>query len=357
MSSDKFDSGISIDKRKLSGVYGENLEDAEVLGRAMMFTVGDVLVPSDWLEERCDDLGIPEKLIPSPVRPSSSYKRAMARLLDHANAHLLEVEGRRVELDLRRGDNNVRHLYASVQFSEAETGQEGGKYVTHRLGWFNYDVDSQKMTHHQDDDCPEALDKTWKRLVGMAQGLKKKMANHHTGQDLRLMIHYFRNDYTGNELDVVSLRDGGAVYFIPEGHLTDVVDRMAALFREIDAKFKEGGKHMGIHTLEVIDTEEKREWVRSRVAVALEGLVDDVVEEAFEAFDDDDEAVDEIVRTLGENIGQASNSIEQYNRALESKLKVEEILQRRAESLKEGDAKKELIDKVLSQTDLYDYEG
>lgn len=351
---DDFDSGIEINRKKLSGVLGEDLEDAEVLGRAMMFTVGDVLVPHDWLVERCEELNIPTGIIPEEVWPSSAYKRAMARLLDHAGAHRLRAGGRRVELDLRRGDGNVRHLYASVFFSEEETEEEGGKYVTHKMGYFDYDGDTQSLNHHFDEDCPPALEDTWKRIVGMAQGLKSKMEDHHTGEDIRLMLYYLRTRET-DDLSIISLRDGGAVYFVPEGRLSEIVDRLAQLFHEIDVMYKKGGETMAIHTLEVIDTEEKREWVRGRVEKAMEDMVDDVIDEAFEALDDDeDSTADEIARSITNGLGGTETAADQYNQLLEAKLAVKEILKERAEGL-DDEKKKEAIETVLKQTDFGQY--
>lgn len=352
---------ITVQRRELSGVLGSDTEDVEILGRAMVYRAGDVLVPRDWLLGRCDDLDVPESIWPSETTPHSAYKRTMSRLVtsnvqtgDLVRSDVFRTGGfganqpLRVEMDLKDGNRNVRHLAADVFFPEGVSGVEGGQWSTHTLGHFDYDADRQSVRAWEDNACPDELEDLWKMFTNRAEMLHETMMESHTGDDLRHMIYLNMILNSPPEWpNIIPLIDRGGLYFVPEGPLTDVIDSLAVIFREANEHFKVGGAEMAIRTLEVVDSDEKREWIRSRVEQALEEMVDDVLDDAFEAFDDGEETADEVVKTVAERLDAEAHNAEQYNDLLQAKLEVESMLSARAEAT-DDDEKQEIIERAMN---------
>lgn len=338
-----------IQRRSLSGVLGaEDDEELEVLGRAMMYTVGEVQVPRDWLLQRCRDLGIPERLVPGEPSPYSAYTRAMSRLVSSKQSHK-KVQGRRVEITLHNSDGHVKHLQADVHFSQEEVGEAGGRWEHHDLGHFDYDADAQRLRSQKNDSIPDALVEVWEGFQARARHLFQEMQNSHTGDDIRHMVYLeMILNSPPDWPDIIKLRDGGSVYFVPEGPLTDVLESMATLFSEIGQKFKEGGKEVEIRTLEVVDSEDKRDWIESRVEAELDGLAEDVIDEAFEALDENEDW-DEIVDNALEQIDAGDDMAQRYNQLLQAGLDLESKLEARKEELK-GD-KEELVEGIVERMD------
>lgn len=358
-------SKITVQRRELNAVLGaEEDEDQELLGRAMVYRAGDVLVPRDWLLQRCQDLDVPDLIIPDQTTPHSAYKRAMSRLVtsnpqngDHrTDRRFVDYDGinqpLRTELELKDGDRNVNHLTADVFFPEDITGAAGGKWEHHDLGHFNYNTESQSVEAVVNEDAPKPLIGLFNEMTDRARRLQDRMQEHHTGHDLRHMIYLNMIFNSPPEWpNVIPLIDQGGLYFVPEGDLVDVIDSLAIIFREANDKFKVGGAEMAIRTMEVVDSDDKREWIRSRVEDSLEKMVDDVIDKAFETFEEGEETADEIVDTIVERIDAEGDNAQQYNSLLQAKLDVESMLAQKATEADEPE-KEEIVQRAMEQADL-----
>lgn len=363
----EYNSEITVQRRELSGVIGaEAAEDAEILGRALAYRAGEVLVPRDWLLQRCRDLEVPERVLPSKPTPHSAYKRAMSRLVTsnpqdwpkRTDERWMNIDGvpaehnpLKITLDLKDGEGNVNHLTADVFFPEAIIGEEGGKWQHHDLGHFDYNTDAQRVRGYEADDNPDALHGLWVEMADRADQLHQMMEEHHTGQDLRNMI-YLNMIYNSPPEwpSVIPLIDKGGLYFVPEGPLSDVIDSLAVVFREANDQFKVGGAEMAIRTLEVMDSDDKREWVRKSVERSLDQVVDRAIEQASKALEDDDD-VDEIVNTVVEAVDAEAHSADQYNDLLQAKLDVEAKLESRADDVSDDDMEA-IIESAMDELDL-----
>ena len=81
--------------------------------------------------------------------------------------------------------------------------------------------------------------------------------------------------------NVINLRR--SVYLFPAG-MGDFVDKMATLYSDINQEFKDVGEPVAIRTFEVLDTDDKQEWIQHQVHATLEDNLDSILEEAFEKF-------------------------------------------------------------------------
>ena len=364
MTEERLDSDIELKGQPLKSIVGQSTDDVEILGYAVMYTAGadwNVLVPRDWLLAKCYDLGIDEMVIPSEPRPSSAYKRAIKRLseddLDDTKSITIPRldnqirQSHPVNLSVRSGDSvNMKHLYAEVFYDSRETGEEGGRWEDIRLGFFDYDSDTQNVLAFADDDLQggSELAKLWSHYSTVLRSHFHEMLETHIGLDIRLMMYHTTKDHTRS---VVSLRDGGGVYFFPAG-MTDFVESMSELYAEINETYKKGGGTMAVRTLPVLDSESEREWIEERVRKSLEESVEKVIDEAYEQYVDGD-AHGEVLAAIRENLGEHAETAEMYNALLEVELDIEEMMADRGRNLDDDD-KQELIDMALETATVTD---
>lgn len=359
--SKNLDSNITLGKQNLSGVVGD--DEPEVIGYAAMYTIGDALIPRQWLLQRADELGIPEYILPGEPRPHVAYSRGVKRLLDKRAVREREVDGFQAELQMYNPDDANRYLQMvelRVYFPESETNTEGGETVHHTLGFFDYDKETKsvravqklkKPGHDADEKQRQRYQKLkpiWddivERMKDPEEGWFHKMKRHHTGQDLRNSVRSVINDYTNT---VVPLRSGGAVYFFPT-QLADQLEAWNTLLTDINEQFKTGGKNSEMRTIPMVDGEQEMEWVEQRVRETLDKKVDDLLAEAFEALDDEEETAETIAQEVMENISDSVETAEQYNGLLQAQLSVEEILEQRRANISD-DKKEEIVERVLDE--------
>ena len=355
---DGLDSNVSIQGKSLKSVTGQDPDEIEVLGYAVMYTVGadwKVIVPRDWLLTRCEQLGIPNRYWPSEPRSAYVYKRAMKRLsdvgLDSETVRIPRLDNgiedeHDVELSLKKGDSvNVRHLYADVFYDEKESGEAEGDWQDVHLGYYDYDPEVERMLAFADSDLEREspFAKLWSRYTSKVREYNRELHEVHIGLDIRKMM-YSATEYRHN--NVVSLRDGGGVYFF-SAELTDFVDSMSKLYHEINEKYKTGGSTMAVRTLPVLDSDTEREWIEERVRKELEESVDRLIDETYKKHVDG-KAHSEVLSLVRENLSEFQQTAEVYNALLETELDIERMYKEHSESLTDSD-KKDLVESVMKQ--------
>lgn len=363
MSADKqLDSGIDPEKEKLRDAVGNDPDDVSVLGYGVMYTVGadwNCIVPRRWLLDQINDLGIPRWLAPSETAPHYAFDRAIKWMReDWLETYYVEAprldngvpEDHEVRVNLKEGDGSrIWHIYAEVFFDEEESKVEGGKWVQHHLGRIAYDKNSKYVRSTVDDELDQGhhLMMVWNDVSSGIEELFETMEQSHIAQDIRKMMYNTVTKHTNN---VIKLRR--SVYLFPAG-MGDFVDNMAELYSRIDEEWKSTGEPVAVRTFEVLDTDDKQEWIQHQVENTLQGTLDDILEDAFKQFDEG-EAADQVVKVIKENMGNSTETAETYNALLEAEINIEEVLEREKKKVADAD-KEEIIDKVLDQTDLDDF--
>lgn len=363
MSSKKLDSDIEPERQRLKEAVGvSNPEDMEILGYGVMYSVGydfNCIVPRDWLLDRIDDLGIPRWLAPSEPAPHYAFDRAIKWMKEqwlddyHIEAPRMDSgvpEDHRVTVDLKEGDGNrIHHIRAEVFFDEEESGQEGGTWAQHNLGYFTYDKGSSQMVVRQDDDLDEGdyLYEVFQDVSKGGKALFRRMNSHHVGGDIRRMMQSAINQGSNN---IIKLRR--SVYLFPAG-MGDFVEQMTILYEEINQEFKKTGEPVAIRTFEVLNTDDKQKWVQHRVEQTLSENLDSILEEAFEKFDEG-EAAHQVVKLIRQNLDASSETAETYNALLEAEIDIEEALHEQKQEIADAD-KEDIIDQVIEQTDVDEF--
>jgi hypothetical protein len=355
------DSRVKIGPKKLATVE-ESAEDNadEYIGNLVFSTTGDVLVPRDWLREQWDALELSEKYFPSQTSRWQAYRRTMRRLLDDPEQRIYDanIEGYErsftnqfeIEKSADMG-SNVFILYSKTFFPEELIGEEGGDWRRQRIGYFDFfrpeDGDAPgQMIFHTDMDKEGVHYERAKELRGYASTLFRQMQNHHNKSDLQKVI-----DQVREEADAIPIRR--AVHFIP-AHYTDLIEGLATVWGGLN-EFKQEGEEVRIETTPVVNLAAQREMVADRVEKEVRGMVDNIIEETMEKFAEEaevtaDETAREILNQLGDSGGMAGT----YNQLLQMKLSVKDILKEHQKEL--GEEQEEIIEKVLNQTEIEDYE-
>lgn len=356
----QLDSGIDTEKQKLKdAIETDDTDDLSVLGYGVMYTVGadwNCIVPRDWLLDRVNDLGIPRWLAPSEPSPHYAYDRAIKWMReDWIEPYVIEAprmdtgveENHRVQVKLREGDGSrIWHAYAEVFFDEEESGQQGGTWSRHHLGQFWYDSDAGVLRATQDDELTtdNHLHAVWEDIETGAERLHQRMLKAHIAQDIRKMMYNTVTKYTTN---VIKLRR--SVYLFPAG-MGEFVESMAQLYAEIDENWKETGEPVAVRTFEVLDTDDKQDWIQHQVQATLMDNLDTVLDGAFSQFDGG-EAADQVVKIIRQNLGDTVETAETYNAILEAEISIEEALDRQKANLTDED-KRDILDRVTAQTDV-----
>lgn len=354
----KLDSDIDVEVEQLSDQYGSEFE-GEVLGYGVMYSAGadyNCLVDREWLLDTAEALNIPDDLLPRRVSPYYAYKRTIKRMQEDWVENM-EVEVERKDglgadkhttvVDIRKGDgSNVWHVSADVLYTEEETDTDGGIWESTDLGYFIYNTDEKRLKAHRRDELEEGheLEDLWKATETTAKRYFEEMQEVHHSTDIREMMYKAVNTYTES---TIKLRR--SVYLFPAG-MGDFLDSMAQLYSEINERFKETGEPMAIRTFEILNTEEKRDWIQHKVESTLEDTLDDLLDEAFDSLDDG-ETSSEVVEGVIDQLGETDTTAETYSSLLEAEISVEMILEDKKQEIADG-KREEMVEAVIDELDI-----
>jgi hypothetical protein len=357
-------SQVNIGPKPLGAVQESDSDSVEeYLGYLTFSTTGEAVVPREWLVEQWENYDLPRYLLPDQHSNWQAYRRMKNRLLEdpqysHYRVWSDEYEQHfQCKFNLEKSDemesNNVYILYAQTFYPEDVIGEEGGDWKQQRLGYFDFERPEDGgpgrfMTYFkelQEDQGNVHYDPT-KRLLKQARELYKKMQTHHNYQDLQKIIDQFRSD-----ANAVPIRR--AVYFIGSHHQS-TVEGLSNLWRDLN-QFKEKGEEMRIETTPVVNLESQREMIADRARTMVEGIVDDIIGETMQKFEEDEEMTsDATAREIMNQLSETYDISAEYNALLSMRLSIKEILEEQRQELQEGQA--EIVDSVIEQSNLEDYE-
>jgi len=358
--SKNMDSDVSIGAKPIGGVIDEDEEVEEFLGHMMMSTTGEVIVPREWLVEQFHSHNIPGKLLPTETTPWQAYRRAKNELLEgwdgaHYSVYNEEYDRRfDVELRLKKSNSeeidssNVYVLYADVFMPEDVIGIEEGDWRQNRLGFFDFHDDKETehfgVVPHMEIEKDSVHHSKWVDVYQRFNNLLHKHKECNNGQDLTGVLSDFRN----NETNAVSIRR--AVDFIPARD-SNTVEGLAAIWSDLN-KYKDRGEKCEIATIPVINTESQRELIQDRAEDMMETTVGDVVEQAFERFDMEEQSK-EIASTILEEMQDMESFAMEYNALLDAKMSIESVLEDYMEDM--SGEKEKVLERTLEQSSLEDY--
>lgn len=330
------------DKQNLAAVSGideESAEDVEILGNATWFTIGDLVIPRDWLVSRMQELGI-EQMTPNKRRTDSAFRAAARWLVQPEDSARLAHE--QSSFEIRKDGRSRRQLIAQI-YESPEDEEESGSWRDITLATFAYENEEDsrarvRSTAHIDEE--HALFGEFERFRERMNDLFEKMQESHGGDNIHDMIY----DWITRHSSVIKLRDAGAVYFVPSQY-AETVESLSELCRDLN-QFKDRGRNIEMHTLPVVDDAKRRDMVQQRAQIALEERLEDVVDQAIELVSGEF-SVNEAVEEVSEDLEDSSEFAAQYNQLLEVEMSLAETLEKQIESA--SDAESEIAGKIAEE--------
>lgn len=382
----------------LQGIVGDtDADDIDVFGYELIYTTGEFTVPREALLEKADEVGIPEWMLPSKVRPHYAFGRMIDDLLDGVEE--VKHEGQRVQFDLRQNDSRYSYtLDASVYLEPDEVGNEDGEWITHELGvikYMNPDEGDAYVAFTDKVDPEKSLSVYWgivkaggevkaddferydtiaeatsdAALVGnrstfraRAQALFEKHKQSHTGKDVNNTTYYLVDQWT----DSIRLRD--ACYFVPATHtywvddeerpIDDLIDAFAALYAWLNetAEKPKYAQTTEMNVVEIMDTDRQRDMVERKVQSRLEDMAEDMAESAVEQARDEDVVMEQVVGEVSEALDNLTAVAGEYDDLLDSQkaeLKTANAVKRAVRKAMGGldTDEEELVEQVLDEAD------
>lgn len=335
-------SDVSIGSQPISAVTDIEDEEVSALGFAVWVTTGDVIVPIEWLEAQFEREDLPEWLLPSRPWKTSAYKKAVDRLLLDKWGETM-VSGRDVKFRIEDGSERRKIVYADVFWDEEEIGVEGGDWRERRLGSFDYDMETEELLYETDIEAGPLIEK-WNQLVGRTQGLYRQMQDSYDEYKMSGIIR----DLITEHSTAIPLRHSGAIYFFPS-HYADHIESLSRIWDRMN-QFKQRGRPSTIDSIPVVNDEERRKLIQSRVEETVEDIVMDIFDAAIERLtQNEEETAISIAEDVVDNLSETQDLAAEYSKLLETKLSVKRQIEDYMSGLE--DEKEELAEEVLKRAD------
>ena len=368
----RLDSDFDIDGDQLTAVVDMDDEDdggeVPAIGYTMIYTIGEMVIPRDWLMGRMEDLGLPvwcpgmegekEYMLPPKVTPKRAFTRTRKYLMDSVNDHQT-IDGRLVEFETRKGDTNTFHLLANAFFEgEIEGIDDDGEWRQVTIGVCRYNREHGAMAVEAKVDENDPLHAPWLNFKDAALEMFMEMQESHIGKDIQKMMFKYVNHWT----DSVKFREGGAVYFVPAKHeaslaaLKTLVTDINEGENEEGEKFKDTGNNCEIQRIPVVNNGEMRQAVEDRACAHVEDQVSSALPAAFESYENqlennEEVLIDGIVEVLEEQLVETDDFATEYNALLDAELDVREAVEGWMEGRRLGEAKQNIVEEALQKVE------
>ena len=329
----ELDTGVSIGTQDLTGVTDIDPEEAEILGHAVTYTVGDFEVPREWLMERMDDMGLPDFMKFRQPTDKRAYNRVRDRLVDVDNdydAISTKVDGKTHEarVTTKKVDNETFQIDVDVLYEAADNEEAThGDWRNTTIGHVRYVRDDGGVVTTPSIGDESDLWSVWETYAGKVHEAKKYYKTVHLGKEFQKLMGRVVKHWT----EGVKIRSAGAVYFVPARH-AETMEALGTLFAEIDQKFKDTGSTLEVQTIPVISDEQRQKMVAEKAETELEARVEaaiETVEEEIEDADadaDEDKLVEDLVTVFEDELDEIDDFAAEYNALLEAELSIRDVI-------------------------------
>lgn len=345
---------VEIGTREIGSLANEDDNPEEVIGFLTFSTTGELQVPRDWLLEQWNEHDLPNRILPTETSNWQAFRRTISHLQDQTGLLTYSVYNDHYdmefdcELEINKSNelgSNVYLVYGKTFFPEEVCGEEGGNWNSNRIGMFDFyrpddsDAPGRMITRREIDEDNahyEQLSKLFKR----AREIEPERRRSHNFNDLQTILEKYRGAITNS----VEIRR--SVYFTPAHH-EDSLNALSNVWKKMN-QFKDGGEAIRIEKTPVVDMQEQRELVATRVREKLEEMVNDIVTEVVSEFEDNaDTTADEAANEIMDELSEGENTASTYNQLLGLRLSIKEILEERREEMKEES--EEIIENIMNQ--------
>lgn len=305
---------VMIGDQKIEAVIDED-NNRDIIGWIVPFTIGnDFVVPRDWLEQRAKELNISRRFLPIETSDKRAFTRAGGRVDDKFEC---PMESEELEMNLEKVP------YKRTYHLEVHDRREEEEFDGDVIGVIKFDNESTSLIDARPKVAPgDEMWDSWNKYLGKFEEEFELMRNSNLGEDIRHMITSFFQSETKS----VKFRAGGGVYFAPPT-TSKVVNGLDQLMSEINEKHKDSGFPCELDTIEVADSDDKKNMVEEKVAREIESKVQEVVEDAFEEIADEETLMDDVLDSVEEELDDVNDFANEYNALLNAEMTVNEHLE------------------------------
>jgi hypothetical protein len=305
---------VMIGDQKIEAVVDED-NNRDIIGWIVPFTIGnDFVVPRDWLEQRAKELNISRRFLPIETSDKRAFTRAGNRVDSRFDC---PMESEELEMNLEKVP------YKRTYHLEVHDRREEEEFDGDVIGVIKFDNESTSLIDARPKVAPgDEMWDSWNEYLGKFENEFELMRNSNLGEDIRHMITSFFQSETKS----VKFRAGGGVYFAPPT-TGQVVNGLDQLMSEINEKHKDSGFPCELDTIEVADSDDKKNMVEEKVAREIESKVQEVVEDAFEEIADDETLMDDVLGSVEEELDDVNDFADEYNALLNAEMTVNEHLE------------------------------
>ncbi len=220
---------------------------AHFLGRILWFTISDMRVNFEELQQAFCNAGIDERYLPKPISPRDAFRRATK-----------VAEAKRIKLD---NEQYLNLLVREVKMADDEIVRQLVREVVDsknvRLEYLP--VANMKLQNDKDLITDPIIAKNYLNNEESLALLKVENEFEHTKENYngRHVRELVQNILSG--CDPVAVRPSGGVYFIPEKY-ADTAQALSEMVREL-SKYSIDAERSRLWTIPVIDAEEHRVMV------------------------------------------------------------------------------------------------
>ncbi len=226
------------DATKLYAVKGGNTDN--ILGNLVWFSVSDMEILRDDLVKLAANVGLSEKYVPAPIRPSDAFRRATSEIggVLRSNEEITEVLMVREVLSAE--DRVVRHLIKEVRDKKnIQLNYEKIGEIEFERQWGTMNVTA--LT----DEAKPALHK--------AKVLYSKYRDYFISDHIRRLIKVALGD-----CQAVGVRPAGAVYFTPATY-EPTIKALNSLVKTLP------GNAVEMHYLPVVNADEQKQMLEEKL--------------------------------------------------------------------------------------------
>ena len=227
-----------LNNPNLYAVKGGNAENS--LGNLVWFSVSDMEILRDDLVKLAANVGLPEKYVPAPIRPSDAFRRATSEIGGVLKVGEDITEVLMVREVLSAEDRIIRHLIKEVR------DKKNVRLDYEQIGSIEFDRKWETMTTVAiTDEAKSALNK--------AKMLYSKYRDYFVGDHIRKLIKTVLG-----KCQAVGVRPAGAVYFTPAAY-ESTIKAMNLLVKNLP------GNSVEMHYLPVVNADEQKQMLEEKL--------------------------------------------------------------------------------------------
>jgi len=195
-----------VDFTKLVGISGS--EKVKPLGSLVWFTIRETRVRREQVEKAFEELELPERLLPPPIRPVDAFRRATSLVRKKRAKGQKEGEFINVLVTESYSDENevVRHITREVVDSEDRRlsyAECARAILDKKTGELTLDKRTDIPEEHECDEIIRAVRENYEDCT-----------TFYGSRQIRGVVR----ELVKSEMQGELLRESGALYFVPEKH-------------------------------------------------------------------------------------------------------------------------------------------